>query len=156
MSGRIATARLAAVVTSSETVVIARPTPEVFGYTADLRNEPAWDVDVDELPRETDVVPEVGQRFDVRFAPFLGEAEGSLTVVAVLPDARLVWEADFAGMTSRITCLYEAEGSGTRFTRRVEVTPVGMLRLLAPLVAWRVRRSNRRDVVNLKRVLEAG
>jgi hypothetical protein len=144
------------VVTSTEAVLIERATPDVFAFTAAVRNLPRWDVDVDEVAFEHDVAPEIGERFDVRFSPFLGEEEGSVTLVEVVPDARLVWEVEFVGMTSRITYLYGNEDRGTRFTRRVEVTPAGMLRLVGPVVARRVRRSNRRDVVNLKRVLEAG
>ena len=63
-------------------------------------------------------------------------------------------EAWFYGLPWRITYLYETEGAGTRFTRQVEVMPHGMLRLVEPLLARRVRRNNRRDMLNLKRVLE--
>jgi len=142
-------------VTSRETVVIARSTSDVFAFTADLRNEPRWDVDVDMMPSETGAVLEIGKEHRVRFAPFLAESEGTLTAAEVEPQARLVLEALFVGLTWKITYLYKAEGAGTHFTRQVEVMPRGMLRLVEPFLARRVRRNNRRDVLNLKRVLEA-
>ncbi len=44
-------------VKSAESVEIARPADEVFRYVADLRNEPAWHVDVAAVPTDTDAVP---------------------------------------------------------------------------------------------------
>jgi hypothetical protein len=143
------------VVSSRETVVIARSTSEVFAFTADLRNEPRWDVDVDSVADEVAGQPEIGTKCRVRFAPFLGESTGTLTVVDLVPGARLLLEADFVGLTWTITHLYAAEGAGTCFTRQVEVKPVGMLRVVEPFFVRRVRRNNRRDVRNLKLVLEA-
>jgi hypothetical protein len=142
------------VVTSTETVVIRRSTAEVFAYTADLHNHPQWDVEVDEIPGPVGATLEVGNRWPVRFAPFLGESAGTLTVADVALGERLVLEADFAGMLTTITYLYSSETAGTRFTRQVEVTPLGMLKVMTPFVAWRVKHANRRDLVNLKRVLE--
>lgn len=136
-------------------MVIARSTSDVFAFTVDLRNEPRWDVDVDMMPHETEAALEIGEEHRVQFAPFLGESEGTLTAVEVEPGARLVLEAQFYGLTWKITYLYTTEGAGTHFTRQVEVRPLGMLRLVEPLIARRVRRNNRRDVLNLKRVLEA-
>ncbi len=135
-------------------MVIARSISDVFAFTADLRNEPRWAVDVANVPREIDAV-EIGKLHPVEFAPFLGESEGTLTVVEVEPGARLVREAQFVGLTWKITYLYTTEGADTQFTRRVEVKPRGMLRIVEPLIARRVRRTNRRDVLNLKRVLES-
>ena len=138
-----------------ETVVIARSTSDVFAFTVDLRNEPLWDLDVEMAPGETEAALEVGKEHRVKFAPFLGESEGTLTAVEVEPGARLVLEGQFVGLTWTITYLYKTEGGGTQFTRQVEVRPLGMLRLVEPIIARRVRRTNRRDVLNLKRVLEA-
>jgi hypothetical protein len=111
------------VVTSTETVVIERSTPDVFAYTADLHNLPQWDVEVDALTGPEGGFPAVGKSWNVRFAPFLGESAGTLTVAGV--------------------------SSGVR------VWPPGMLKVMTPFVARRVKRANRRDRVNLKRVLEA-
>ncbi len=135
-------------------MVIARSISDVFAFTAELRNEPRWAVDVDMVPAEIEAALEVGKQHPVEFAPFLGESEGTLTVVEVEPGARLVLEAQFVGLTWKITHMYTTEGAGTQFTRQVEVRPTGMLRVVEPLLARRVRRTNRRDVFNLKRILE--
>lgn len=141
-------------VVSTESQLIARPPSEVFAYAVDLRNEPSWDMDIDTMPTDLDSIPEVGREYPVRCRPFLGEEEGTLTVVEIVPWERLRLDVEFAGLTSQITCLFDSDGTGTRFTRQVRVEPRGMLRVLVPLIAWRVRRSNRRDVWALQRVLE--
>jgi hypothetical protein len=99
---------------------------------------------------------EAGRRYDATFRPFLAESEGTITPLEIVPGERVVLQADFAGLTTRITYSYAEEASGTRFTRDVSVAPTGMMRVVSPFVTRRVRRCNRRDVANLKRVLEAG
>jgi hypothetical protein len=143
------------VVTSTETVVIGRSTPDVFAYTADLHNLPQWDVEVDTLTGPVGAMPAVGTSWAVRIAPFLGESAGTRTVAGVSSGVRVVLEADFVGMLTTVTYSYSSEAAGTRFTRQVDVTPPGMLKMMTPFVARRVKRANRRDLVNLKRVLEA-
>ena len=140
-------------------MVIGRSTPDVFAYTTDLHNHPQWDVEVDEVQNPHDAEPESGARWPVRFVPFRGESVGTLTVTDLALQKRLVLEADFAGMLTTITYLYSSEPAGTRFTREVKtrgvkVRPPGMLKLMTPFVAWRVKHASRRDLVNLKRVLE--
>ena len=143
-------------VASIETVLIARSPADVFAYTSDLRNEPSWNVEVVSVASGADETGlEVGRSYATRFVPFLAEEEGTLSVVEVEPGTSVILQTEFAGLTSRITYSYAAHGQGTRFTRDVEVHPVGMLRLITPFVRRRVRRANRRDVANLKRLLEA-
>jgi hypothetical protein len=126
----------------------------VYAFTCDLRNEGLWDAEVHHVACEGAVV--TGRGYGATFRPFLAESDGTLTVVEAVPGKRVVLESVFAGLTSRITYHLEEEGHGTRFTRNVTVTPTGMLRVVSPLVARRARRCNRRDVAQLKRVLEAG
>ena len=142
-------------VRSSESVVIARPSDEVFGYVADLRNEPTWHVDVASVPPETDRVPVVGKTYPVKFKPFLGKTDGTFTALEVEPGSRVVYRGDFAGLQPRITYTVEASGSSTRFTRAVEMRPSGVKVLMTPMMAFMVPRRNKIFVQNLKRALEA-
>ena len=47
------------------------------------------------------------------------------------------------------------EGDGSRFTRRVEMEPPGVMRLLASFMGGMFRKQNSGFVANWKRVLEA-
>ena len=96
-------------VTSAESVVVARRPEEVFRYVADLQNEPSWHVDIESVPRETDRVPVVGKTYPLKFKPFLGKTDGTFTALEVEPGTRVVYRADFAGC---------GRGSPTRSRRR--------------------------------------
>jgi uncharacterized protein YndB with AHSA1/START domain len=140
---------------SAESIVIARPPDEVFQYVADLRNEPIWHVDIASVPSETEPVPIVGKSYPLKFKPFLGKTDGMFTAIDVEPGARVVYQADFAGLQPRITYTVEREGEGTRFTRAVEMQPKGLKVVMTPMMAIMVPRRNKTFVRNLKQALES-
>jgi uncharacterized protein YndB with AHSA1/START domain len=142
-------------VRSDESVTIARRPEEVFAYVADLRNEPAWHVDVASVPADTDAVPVIGKTYPVTFTPFMGKTAGTFTALEVEQGSRIVYVADLAGIRPRITYTVEAADDGTRFTRAVEMRPGGLKVLMTPMMALMVPRRNKVFLANLKRVLEA-
>lgn len=77
-------------VSSAESVVVARTAEEVFRYVADLRNEPTWHVDIASVPPDTDPVPVVGKTYPLKFKPFMGRTDGTFTALEVEPGARVV------------------------------------------------------------------
>jgi uncharacterized protein YndB with AHSA1/START domain len=142
-------------INSVESVIIARPPDKVFRYVADLRNEPSWHVDVASVPSGTDPVPIVGKSYPLKFKPFMGKTDGIFTAIAVEPGARVVYQADFAGLQPRITYTVEREGEGTRFTRAVDMQPRGLKIMMTPMMAIMVPRHNKTFVRNLKQALES-
>ena len=58
-------------------------------------------------------------------------------------------------MAPILTLSIEPQGDSSRFTRRVEMEPLGILRLLAPFIKGTFRKQNEGFVANLKRVLES-
>ena len=142
-------------VTSEESVVVARAADEVFAYVADLRNEPTWHVDIASVPPDTDPVPVVGKAYAVKFKPFMGKTDGTFTALEVEPGRRVVYRADFAGLQPRITYIVEPAEGGSRFTRAVAMRPGGLRVLMTPMMAFMVPRRNKVFVKNLKRALEA-
>jgi uncharacterized protein YndB with AHSA1/START domain len=142
-------------INSAESIVIARPRDEVFRYVADLQKEPSWHVDVASVPSDTDPVPIVGKSYPLKFKPFMGKTDGIFTAIAVEPGARVVYQADFAGLQPRITYTVEREGEGTRFTRAVEMQPRGLKIMMTPIMAIMVPRHNKTFVRNLKQALES-
>ncbi|HYT81101.1 MAG TPA: SRPBCC family protein [Actinomycetota bacterium] len=46
------------------------------------------------------------------------------------------------------------DGEGSRVTRRIEMEPVGLMRLMAPFMGGMMRKRNVGFLANLKRVLE--
>gem|GEM_PF-684838 len=142
-------------VTSSESVDIDRAPADVFRYIADLRNEPAWHVDIVSVPADTPAQPVVGRVIRVKFKPFMGKTDGTFTALEVQPGSRIVYRADFAGLQPVITYRVEPAGSGSRFTRAVEMQPHGFAKLMTPMMKMMVPKRNRLFVQNLKRALES-
>jgi uncharacterized protein YndB with AHSA1/START domain len=127
----------------------------VFRYVADLRNEPAWHIDIASVAADTPAEPEIGRVVPVKFKPFMGKTEGTFTALEVDPESRIVYRADFAGLQPVITYRVERAGASTRFTRTVEMQPRGFAKLMTPMMKMMVPRRNRLFVRNLKRALEA-
>jgi hypothetical protein len=57
-------------------------------------------------------------------------------------------------MEPTVIHIVEPDAGGSRFRRRFEMEPHGLLRLMAPLMGSTARRQNAHFVANLKRVLE--
>ena len=142
-------------VASSESVDIGRVPADVFRYVADLRNEPAWHVDVASVPADTPAEPEVGRVVPVKFKPFMGKTDGTFTALEVEPGTRIVYRADFAGLQPVVTYRVEPAGDGARFTRSVKMQPRGFAKLRTPMMKMMVPKRSRLYVENLKRALEA-
>jgi carbon monoxide dehydrogenase subunit G len=134
-------------------ISIARPPAEVFDYIADVRNDPSWHTDVLEVRSSTDAVA-MGTTFDVRVKPSMGVSEGSMTVSRFEPGRLVEFRGQMGKMAPTVTNICEPDGKGTRVTRRVELEPPGVMRLMSPLIAGKIGKDNDRFLANLKRVLE--
>ena len=133
---------------------IARPAAEVFEFVADVRNDPRWHTDILEAHLTGEKPIGQGSTFAVKFKPFMGQSEGSVTVAKFEPPRRLELRGQMGKMAPTLTLSVEPQGEGSRFTRRVEMEPPGIMRLLAPFMKGTFRKQNAGFVENLKRVLE--
>jgi uncharacterized membrane protein len=141
-------------ITVSDSVVIARPVPEVFAFVADHENLPAWTVGVKEAERLTEGPPADGSRYRV-VGRLLGRSvESSYQVTAFEPGH------GFAGtMTSPVFGFseryrFESAGDATRVSMTATVEPRGTFRLLTPIMTAGVRRQVKADHRRLKALLE--
>jgi carbon monoxide dehydrogenase subunit G len=134
---------------------IARPVNDVFDYVSDVRNDPNWHTDVLEASTAGPGPIGSGTVFNTKFKPFMGKSEGTMTVSEYEPPTRTVLKGRLGKMAPTITYSFAAEGSGTRLTRRVEVDPPGIMRIMAPLMKPMMGKQNAGFLANLKRVLES-
>ena len=141
-------------ITAESSTSIARPATEVFEFVSDLRNDPRWHTDILEarLTGEGPVAP--GAIFAIKFKPFMGKSEGTITVSEYEPPRRLVLRGQMGKMAPTVILTVEPQAEGSRFTRRVEMEPPGIMRLMAPFMGGMFRKQNAGFVANLKRVLE--
>lgn len=134
-------------------IAIARPPAEVFSYIADIRNDPSWHTDVLEVRSSTDVVG-MGTVFNVKVKPSMGVSEGTMTVSRFEPGKLIEFQGRMGKMAPTVTNICEPEAQGTRVTRRVELEPPGVMRLMTPLIKRMIAKGNDGFLANLKRLLE--
>jgi carbon monoxide dehydrogenase subunit G len=142
-------------ITIESSTSIARRPDEVLAFVSDVGNDPRWHTDVLEARLTEGGSIGAGSTFAVKFKPFMGQSEGSMTVSEHEPPRRVVLRGRMGKMAPTITLTAEPEGEGSRFTRRVEMKPPGLLRLMAPFMGGMMRKQNAGFLANLKRVLEA-
>jgi carbon monoxide dehydrogenase subunit G len=135
-------------------VSISRPPADLFGYVADVRNDPAWHTDVREVRSTTGDSVGVGTVYHVRVKPSMGVNEGAMTVTRYEPPRVVVFEGQMGRMRPTVTTTFEPDSEGTRVTRRVELDPPGIFRLFSSLIGGKIGRDNDRFLANLKRVVE--
>jgi uncharacterized protein YndB with AHSA1/START domain len=135
---------------------IARSPEDVFAFVADMRNEHRWHTDVLEAQLQGEGPVERGAKFWVRVKPSMGVSEGSFRVEEYQPPHVIALRGAMGKMKAGVTHSVEPEGEGSRFTRRIEVTPPGPAILMTPVIKRMIRKANLGFIANLKRVLEEG
>jgi uncharacterized protein YndB with AHSA1/START domain len=135
------------------TISIARAPGDVFSYISDVRNDPSWHTDVLEVGSSTDSVA-MGTVFNVKVKPSMGVSEGTMTVSRLEPGRLIEFQGRMGKMTPTVTNICEPDAQGTRVTRRVEMDPPGIMRVMSPLIGRMIGKANDGFLANLKGLLE--
>ena len=138
----------------SDSIVIDRPTEEVFAYVADVTNDPAWHTDIREARKTTEGPIGIGTIWHARFKPSMGISEGGMEVVTFEPNRALAMKGDVGPMHPTLTYRFEPAGGGTKFTRRVQISVSGWMKIMQPVMGMMIPKQNKGFLANLKRVLE--
>jgi hypothetical protein len=138
----------------SDSVVIAKPVPEVFAFVADHENLPAWTVGVKQSRRLTDGPPSGGSAYRV-VGKLLGRSiESSYLITGFEPGHGFEGTMTSAAFGFCERYRFESAGDGTCVSMSATVEPHGLFRLLKPVMAAGVRRQVKADHRRLKAVLE--
>lgn len=135
--------------------VIDKPREQVAAFAGDPDRAPEWYVNIQSVKWETSPPLEVGSR--VAFvAQFLGRRLAyTYEIVELVPRERMVMRTAQGPFPMETTYTWEDTGAtGTRMTLRNRGEPAGFSRLMAPMMAGAMRRANRKDLANLKAILE--
>jgi carbon monoxide dehydrogenase subunit G len=134
---------------------VARPAADVFAFIADVRNDPRWHTDVLEARlTEGESVAE-GSTFVIKTKPVMGVSGGTVTVAQYEAPRRVVFDVRMGKMEPTTTMTVAPDGAGCRVTRRIEMEPPGLMRLMAPFMGGMFRKRNVGFLANLKRTLES-
>ena len=137
-------------------VVIARPVSVVSSYAADPSNASAWYANIATVRWVTSPPVQAGSRIAFT-ARFLGrQLTYTYEVASYVPGERLVMRTAEGPFPMETTYTWEAlAGHSTRMTLRNRGEPAGFSRLTAPVMARAIRWANRKDLSNLRAILEA-
>jgi len=137
-------------------IVIERPRAEVAAYAGDPSNAPSWYVNIKSVEWETPPPLAVGSRMAF-VAQFLGRRLAYTYEVAdQVAGERLVMRTAQGPFPMETTYTWETVSeSATRMTLRNRGEPSGFSKLAAPLMAGAMRRANRKDLEQLKALLES-
>jgi uncharacterized protein YndB with AHSA1/START domain len=138
----------------SGSILIERSVEDVFAYVTDVTNDPSWHTDVLEARKTTEGPPGVGTVWHAKFKPSMGISEGDMQVVTFEPNREQVMRGDVGPMHPTLTCLLEPVDEGTRFTRHVQISVSGWMKIMAPMMGMMLPKQNKGFLTNLKRVLE--
>ena len=137
-------------------IVIGRPRREVFAFAADLDRTASWYRNITSVRWLTQKPLAVGSR--VAFtANFLGRQLTYIYEVRdLVPGGRLVMRTQEGPFPMETTYTWEEEGEDiTRMTLRNRGEPSGFANVTARVMVRAMRRANRKDLEQLKRLIEA-
>jgi len=133
---------------------VSRAPGEVFEFLGDVRNEPAWHTDVLEARLVSGAPDAPGAVYEIKTKPVMGISGGKVTLAEYSPSSRIVYKVDMGRFQPTTTFTVSPEGSGARVSRKVEMEPSGIMRLMAPLMGGMFRKRNAMFIANLKHALE--
>ena len=137
-------------------IVINRPRAQVAAYAGDPSNAPRWYVNIESADWKTDPPIRVGSQIAF-VAHFVGRRLAyTYEIIELVPGERLLMRTAEGPFPMETTYTWESAGEGaTRMTLRNRGKPSGFSKVGAPLMAAAMRRANRKDLEQLKALLEA-
>jgi uncharacterized protein YndB with AHSA1/START domain len=136
-------------------IEIRRPRAEVAAYASDPDRATTWYRNIKAVEWESPPPVEVGSRIAF-VAQFLGRRLAyTYEVKEMVAGERFVMRTAEGPFPMETTYAWEdtADG-GTRMTLRNRGEPAGFSKLAVPIMAGAIRRANRRDLQELRRILE--
>ena len=138
-------------------ITIDRPVETVASYASDPSNAPHWYVNITSVEWKTPPPAMLGSKIAF-VAKFLGRRLAyTYEFVDVVPNERLVMRTAEGPFPMETTYTWSpASGGGTHMTLRNRGEPAGLSKLVAPFMAMAMRRANRKDLEQLRSLLEPG
>lgn len=137
------------------TTRIECPVDQVFRFVEDEANIPKWDSDLIKASKTSEGPIRAGTTFHLDIKPFMGASEGNGEVLSHKPNEEIELQFDFGKMKPHVYHQFAAEGGSTRFTRRVEIDPPGVMKMMQPLMRRMIHKRNVAYLATLKDLIES-
>jgi uncharacterized protein YndB with AHSA1/START domain len=135
---------------------IARPRDDVYRYASDPANAPEWYANIARAEWRTEPPLALGSRFAFVASFLRRRLAYTYKVRELVPGEKLVMSTVEGPFAMETTYKWsDAPSSGTRMVLRNRGEPSGFSRIAAPMIAAAMRRANRKDLAQLKQILEA-
>lgn len=135
-------------------IEIGKPRAEVAAYAADPDNATSWYENIKSVAWRTQPPLAVGSRIAF-VATFLGRRlEYTYEVREHVPGERFVMSTSEGPFPMETTYRWEDAPGGTTMTLRNRGEPAGLARIAAPMMSRAMARANRKDLEQLKEILE--
>jgi hypothetical protein len=137
-------------------IAIARPVGVVAEYAADPSNAPTWYVNIESVEWKTPHPLQVGSQVEF-VARFLGRTlRYTYEFAELVPNERLIMRTKQGPFPMETTYTWQpVSDDSTRMTLRNRGDPAGFSKLMAPIMQPAMRRANRKDLAQLKALLES-
>jgi hypothetical protein len=136
-------------------IVIDRPVDVVFDYVADQSNEPQYNPRMVRAQKITAGPVGKGTQFRSAVASMGRTAEMLIECTGYDRSALLATTTTMRQADISYTLRFEPTPAGTRMRWSGHVRPMGVFRLLGPVITWMVIRQEQRIWTSLKKHLEA-
>lgn len=144
---------MSSLMTSS--VVIARPTEQVFSYISDFENMPEWAHDVAYCRKTTGGPAGPGTTYEIGQVRMGRAYPSTVRLVEFDPNRRISAEAKVGPLDLRLDFVVEPVEQGTQVTVNGIGELRGFLKLLTPIGARQGRRIWDRRLASLKETMES-